>query len=105
MADNDTKGFKVVDKRGMSDADREAASPPPPPPPRPPEDSGNSARPAGVDSGKRPGSGPAGVGGPTFLDLVMTLQMGAMVNLGMVQTSEGRKSPVNLPAAKDSIDS
>ncbi|MGE5190696.1 MAG: DUF1844 domain-containing protein [Gemmatimonadota bacterium] len=44
------------------------------------------------------------MGGPTFLDLVMTLQMGAMVNLGMVQTSGGRKSPVDLPAAKDSID-
>lgn len=106
MADNESKGFKVVDKRGMSDADREAAAPPPtpPPPPRPPVDSGNPERPPGVDSGKSPASGPAGVGGPTFLDLVMTLQMGAMVNLGMVQTSEGRKSPVNLPAAKDSID-
>ncbi len=106
MADNESKGFKVVDKRGMSDADREAASPPPaqPPPPRPPEDSGNSGRLSGVDSGKSPGSGPAGVAGPTFLDLVMTLQMGVMVNLGMVQTSDGRKSPVNLPAAKDSID-
>ena len=34
----------------------------------------------------------------------MTLQMGAMVNLGMIQTAEGRTSPVNLPAAKDSID-
>ena len=107
MADNESKGFKVVDKRGMSDADREAASPPPPtpsPPPRPPEDSGNSGRHPGVDNGKSPGSGPAGVAGPTFLDLVMTLQMGAMVNLGMIQASDGRKSPVNLPAAKDSID-
>ncbi len=104
MADNETKGFKVVDKRGMSDADREATSPPPPPPPRAPEDSGNSGGPAGVETGKSPGSGPARVGGPTFLDLVMTLQMGVMMNLGMVQTSDGRKSPVNLPAAKDSID-
>ena len=104
MADNESKGFKVVDKRGMSDAEREAAAPPPPPPPRPPENSGNPGMPPGVDSGKSPDSGAAGVGGPTFLDLVMTLQMGAMVNLGMVQTSEGRKSPVNLPAAKDSID-
>src|SRR5574342_596820 len=105
MADNESKGFKVVDKRGMSDAEREAAAPPPAPPPRPPENSGNPEKAPGVDSGKSPGSGPARVGGPTFLDLVMTLQMGAMVNLGMVQTSEGRKSPVNLPAAKDSIDS
>src|SRR5512135_835212 len=104
MADNESKGFKVVDKRGMSDAEREAAAPPPPPPPRPPEDRGNLGTPPGVDSGKSPESGPAGVGGPTFLDLVMTLQMGAMVNLGLVQTSDGRKSPVNLPAAKDSID-
>lgn len=107
MADNESKGFKIVDRRGMSDAEREASSPPPgppPPPPRPPDGSGNSASPPGVDSGKSPASGSAGVGGPTFLDLVMTLQMGAMVNLGMVQASDGRKSPVNLPAAKDSID-
>ncbi len=106
MADNESKGFKVVDKRGMSDADREAASPPPPPspPPRQPEGPGNPGTAPGVDKEKSPGSGPAGVGGPTFLDLVMTLQMGAMVNLGLVQTSDGRKSPVNLPAAKDSID-
>lgn len=106
MADNESKGFKVVDKRGMSDADREAASPPPPPPPPPrqPGGPGNPGTAPGVDTGKSPGSGPAGVGGPTFLDLVMTLQMGAMVNLGMVQASDGRKSPVNLPAAKDSID-
>ncbi len=104
MSENEPKGFKVVDKRGMSDAEREAAAPPPPPPPRPPESPGNQGQRPRVDSGKSPGSGPAGVGGPTFLDLVMTLQMGAMVNLGMVQTAEGRKSPVNLPAAKDSID-
>ena len=44
------------------------------------------------------------MGGPSFLDLVMSLQMSAMVNLGMVQTGDGRRSPVNLPAAKDSID-
>ncbi len=106
MADNESKGFKVVDKRGMSDAEREAAAPPPPPPAPPPprEESGNLGTPPGVDSGKGPGSGPGGVAGPTFLDLVMTLQMGAMVNLGMIQTSDGRKPPVNLPAAKDSID-
>lgn len=103
MADNEPKGFKIVDRRGMSDAEREAASPAPPPP-GPPEGSGNPGSPPGVDSGKSPGSGPAGVGGPTFLDLVMTLQMGALVNLGMVQAADGRKSPVNLPAAKDSID-
>ncbi len=104
MADNESKGFKVVDKRGMSDAEREAEAKLSPPPPRPPEGPGNPAGAPGVDKGKSPGSGPAGVGGPTFLDLVMTLQMGAMVNLGMIQVSEGRKSPVNLPAAKDSID-
>ncbi len=105
MADNEPKGFKVVDKRGMTDAEREAAAPPPPPsPPRPPQGAGNPAGAPGVGKEKSPGSGPAGVGGPTFLDLVMTLQMGAMVNLGMIQMSDGRKSPVNLPAAKDSID-
>ena len=50
------------------------------------------------------GSKKSPVGGPSFLDLVMSLQMGTMVNLGMVQAGDGRQSPVNLPAAKDSID-
>ncbi len=105
MGDNESKGFKVVDKRGMSDAEREAAAPTPqPPPPRSPEEPGNPAPPPGVGKEKSPGTRPAGIGGPTFLDLVMTLQMGAMVHLGMIQVAEGKRSPVNLPAAKDSID-
>jgi hypothetical protein len=44
------------------------------------------------------------VGGPTFLDLVGMLQFGAMAHLGMIQARDGTRSPVNLPAAKDSID-
>jgi hypothetical protein len=44
------------------------------------------------------------VGGPSFLDLVGMLQFGAMAHLGMVQAPDGKRSPVNLPAAKDSID-
>lgn len=44
------------------------------------------------------------MGGPTFLDLVGTLQFGAMAHLGMIQAPDGKRPPVNLPAAKDSID-
>jgi len=44
------------------------------------------------------------VGAPGFLDLVHSIQVGAMVNLGMVQDPDGKRSPVNLPAAKDAID-
>jgi hypothetical protein len=123
MSEQDpTKGFRIIDKRGMPDEERErppvpgappSGQPPPrseqraapePPPPGRPRDPGN--RPVGerVDTGKRPGGEPHAVGGPTFLDLVGTLQLGAMLHLGMIQGPDGRQSPVNLPAAKDSID-
>ncbi len=102
MSEGENKGFKVVDKRGRADEEREkeaAASPS-----GPAEGGGNREGAGSVHGEKRPVSGESLVGGPSFLDLVMSLQMGAMVNLGMVQTNEGRRSPVNLPAAKDSID-
>jgi len=108
MADQEPKGFRVVDKRGM---EREEApvEPPGAAEPRKPSDpaqaqSGNRPAPSGVKEGKRPMRQESSLAGPSFLDLVMTLQMGAMVNLGMVQTPEGQRTPVNLPAAKDSID-
>ncbi|MCR4309244.1 MAG: DUF1844 domain-containing protein, partial [Deltaproteobacteria bacterium] len=43
-------------------------------------------------------------GVPRFLDLVQSLQMGAMVGLGMLQGPDGQRPPIDLPAAKDSID-
>jgi hypothetical protein len=44
------------------------------------------------------------VGAPRFLDLVQSIQLGAMVSLGMVQGPDGKQPPANLPAAKDAID-
>jgi len=102
MSEQEKKGFKVVDKRGMADEERgkvEEVSPA-----KPVDDAGNRESPGGVHREKSPGDEKSPVGGPSFLDLVMSLQMGAMVNLGMVQAGDGRRSPVNLPDAKDSID-
>ncbi len=107
MPDEEAKGFKVVDKRGRADEEREKPDPPPPPaapPPAPPKDTGNQPAPGGVQREKSPAGAPSAVGGPSFLDLVGTLQFGAMAHLGMIQTPDGKRSPVNLPAAKDSID-
>ena len=44
------------------------------------------------------------MGAPRFLDLVQSIQLGAMVSLGMVQGPDGKRPPANLPAAKDAID-
>jgi hypothetical protein len=52
----------------------------------------------------RMGEGTSSLGVPRFLDLVQSLQMGAMVGLGMLQGPDGKRPPVDLPAAKDSID-
>ncbi|OGR15082.1 MAG: hypothetical protein A3K53_03825 [Deltaproteobacteria bacterium RIFOXYB2_FULL_66_7] len=46
----------------------------------------------------------AKAGAPRFLDLVQSLQMGAMAGLGMLQGPDGKRPPVDLPAAKDAID-
>ncbi len=91
MSEQDPKGFKVVDRRGMPDEERAAPAAAPQPPPRPEEPA-------------PPGEPAFGPKAPTFLDLVGTLQFGALVNLGMIQTPDGKRSPVNLEAAKDSID-
>lgn len=105
MTDQERKGFRVVDKRGMEKEEPPAETPKAPPAsPETPQESGNRPGPSGVQGGKRPEGRRSSIAGPTFLDLVMTLQMGAMVNLGMVQTPEGQRTSVNLPAAKDSID-
>lgn len=105
MSDRETKGFKIVDRRGV---EREEPKEPPkeeaPPLSPSAEGAGNREGAAGVREKKSSDARTASLGGPTFLDLVMTLQMGAMVNLGMVQSPDGRRAPVNIPAAKDSID-
>ena len=44
------------------------------------------------------------MGAPRFLDLVQSIQLGAMVSLGMVQGPDGKHPPADLPAAKDAID-
>lgn len=102
MADQDPKGFRVVDKRGVEK--EEPAAEAPQPSRGTSKEDGNRQGTSGVQGEKRPESRRSSIAGPTFLDLVMTLQMGAMVNLGMVQTPEGQRTPVNLPGAKDSID-
>ncbi|MBI5577258.1 MAG: DUF1844 domain-containing protein [Deltaproteobacteria bacterium] len=105
--EEEKKGFKVVDKRGLEKEEREtpAASPSPPPQqPEPPKETGNRPGPQDVKGEESPGAEPSSIGGPQFLDLVGMLQFGAMANMGMIRSSEGKRSPVNLPAAKDSID-
>ncbi|MHB1011406.1 MAG: DUF1844 domain-containing protein [Desulfobacteria bacterium] len=126
--EKEDKGFKVIDRRGVEQP------PPSPPPTgnhesaasegkasenagaSPPKQSregtgdatakeGNLSPPAGVQGEKgreREGASPLGV--PRFLDLVQSLQMGAMAGLGMLQGHDGKRSPVDLPAAKDAID-
>lgn len=102
MSEQEEKGFKVIDRRGMEREEPKTGDPEVPP--EPAGDAGNRQDPGSVYGKKGPQDRESRVGGPSFLDLVMSLQMGAMVNLGMVQTEDGRRSPVNLPAAKDSID-
>ena len=68
---------------------------------------GNLFPPAGVQSVKgsaREGEGASPLGVPRFIDLVQSLQMGVMAGLGMLQGHDGKRSPVDLPAAKDAID-
>jgi hypothetical protein len=86
--EKEDKGFKVIDRRGV-----EPPSPPPSPPPVEPPGSGATE-----------GKGPSALGVPRFLDLVQSLQMGAMAGLGMLQGPDGKRPPVDLTAAKDAID-
>lgn len=102
--DEEKKGFKVVDKRGMAAEEPPAPAPQAAPSAEPPKETGNREGTESVQEGKSPGKGPSSIGGPQFLDLVGMLQFGAMAHMGMIQTPDGKRSPVNLPAAKDSID-
>jgi hypothetical protein len=115
--EKEDKGFKVIDRRGV-----EPPSPSPPPIEKP-ESAATEGMPTGDGSGSPPLPGgdfppPADVHGetggpgdpssalgvPRFLDLVQSLQMGAMAGLGLLQGPDGKRSPVDLPAAKDAID-
>lgn len=101
--EEEKKGFKVVDRRGSASEEREAAVAPPPTP-APPKDTGNRPGPESVKVENSPGTEPPSIGGPQFLDLVGMLQFGAMAHMGLIQAPDGKRSPVDLPAAKDSID-
>ena len=112
MSEQDPKGFKVVDRRRFA-AEPQAAEPEAPPSakaePQPPPQEARKPPAGGEAPGRRdpsvePPQEPSRVGGPTFLDLVGTLQFGVMANLGMIQMPDGTRPPVNLPAAKESID-
>lgn len=106
MTEPENKGFKVVDKRSMPDEEREKPSPPPPQQGQPKgrAEAGNPSAPEGVKGANGRGGDMPRVGDPTFLDLVSMLQFGALAGLGMVQSPDGKRLPVNLPSAKDSID-
>ena len=101
MADEKDKGFRVIDRRGGEE-------PPPSTPsaenPPPAASGGNPPPGPGVQEGKGRGEGRPQVGPPRFLDLLQSIQLGAMVSLGMVQGPDGKAPPANLPAAKDAID-
>jgi len=126
--EKDDKGFKVIDRRGREEppspssgekvpstatAGQEPSSPPPVENPgsastegKAPENAGGSPpkHPGGGIGGAEEGKGPSSLGVPRFLDLVQSLQMGAMIGLGMIQDRDGKRPPIDLPAAKDAID-
>jgi hypothetical protein len=106
--EEEKKGFRIVDRRGVEQEEpKQQPKQPEPPPASSPEtrtDTGNRPGPEGVREEKSPATESSSIGGPQFLDLVGMLQFGAMAHLGMVQTPDGKRSPVDLPAAKDSID-
>lgn len=131
--EREDRGFKVIDRRGQEEPPspppvetpgaaaegKPAANGPDSPPsaggspPKPPGEGigdatakqGNPPPGAGVHERKgRAGARSSALGVPRFLDLVQSLQVGAMVGLGMVQGPDGKRPPVDLPAAKDAID-
>lgn len=126
--EKDDKGFKVIDRRGREEPPspqtpeappagaaegepsgavpgRSPSSPQNPGIPPVGASEGNLPPGAGVQGEKGSARGGASaLGVPRFLDLVQSLQMGAMVGLGMLQGPDGKRPPVDLPAAKDAID-
>jgi len=113
--EKEDKGFKVIDRRGREEATPPPPKPPPVDPPGTVATDGKSRENAGAsppkpsaegtgDATAKEGKGRSSLGVPRFLDLVQSLQMGAMVGLGMLQGPDGKRPPVDLPAAKDAID-
>ncbi len=125
--EKEDKGFKVIDRRGVEQPPSPSPAESAPStafagqaptsvgeaPPKPSQEemsgaegnAGNLFPPAGVQSGKGSArEGASSLGVPRFIDLVQSLQMGAMAGLGMLQGHDGKQSPVDLPAAKDAID-
>jgi hypothetical protein len=122
--EKEDKGFRVIDRRGREEAPQTpssqgaspaaasegtpagnaAGAPPPIASGGAGESGGNLGEPGGVHKEKGRGERDSPLGVPRFLDLVESLQMGAMANLGMLKGPDGKRSPVNLPGAKDAID-
>jgi len=101
--DKEEKGYRVIDRR----SEDEKAQAPPPPAEQPAAAGGNPGDAARVQEGKS-GEGKDAArtkaDGPRFLDLVESLQMGVMANLGMLQKPDGKRSAVNLVEAQNIID-
>ena len=96
------KGYRVIDRRS-GDAPSEA--PPVGENPQAAQAAGNSQGAAGVKKENKSEGEVAGErGAPKFLDLVESLQMGVMANLGMLQISDGKRTSVNLKEAQNIID-
>jgi hypothetical protein len=96
--EKDEKGFRVIDRRGGEEASEAPA-------PREQPSAGNPQEAAGVQQEKgEAGKGARKAGAPRFLDLVESLQMGVMANMGMLKMPDGKRSPVNLPEAQNLID-
>jgi hypothetical protein len=104
--EREDKGFKVVDKRSMSDEERESERKAAEPVVPGPEAAGSPPPESPIPGAEHPDAGGHhhGLHPPGFLDLVQSLQYSAMVHLGMVQGPDGHRSPVDLPAAQDAID-
>jgi len=106
--EKEDKGFKVIDRRGREEEPRQGEAQPKSPQEEMHEGGakeGNQSPPAGVQNEKGSAREEASaLGVPRFLDLVQSLQVGAMAGLGLLQGPDGKRSPVDLPAAKDAID-
>ncbi|HEY6096831.1 MAG TPA: DUF1844 domain-containing protein [Candidatus Deferrimicrobium sp.] len=129
--EKEDKGFKVIDRRGREEEPSPPPNPPPTGNPASPASEGKVPGNAGVSppknaqeefprAGAKGGSpetppevqgekgraekGRSSLGVPRFLDLVQSMQMGAMVGLGMLQGPDGKRPPLDLPGAKDAID-
>lgn len=99
--DKEEKGYRVIDRR----SEEEKAQAPPPHAEQPAAAGGNPGEAARVQEGKSSeGKDAAKADRPRFLDLVESLQMGVMANLGMLQKPDGKRSAVNLVEAQNIID-